>query len=154
MWDRYENMPKFESLSRKKSKSKLENHKYIKETISCDSSINIGDLHNISNKALMIPVERGYRHPGAVLGVGSSHHKAKVSKGTDARNVRDWRYYIEISPDDKNGLKKATAFNKTPKEIGVVALQKNNIIGYLNKYDFKTLLESCGYPSHLITVTC
>ena len=146
MWNRNEDLPKFEPVRLMRVKEKLRLYeRFIKETGRAD--INIGDVHDVSNKVWQIPIEKAYRHPGAVLAPGRSYHKAIVSKGQDIKKVPDklkWMYCV-IEPSEDNKLAKDTGFYFLPNETPLAALQEDNLRGRLSRADLNKLFDFCCF---------
>lgn len=144
MWDKYENLLEFEPIRQIRAKGDLRVYNNLKKAPP-EHTINTGDIHNISNKVWKIPIDKGYTHPGAVLGQGGSYHRVTVSKGTDVKNIRNSKLCYFVGPSDENKLKKPTGFDVAPKEIRMVALQTDNFRGCLSDTDLENLINLCSF---------
>ena len=144
MWNKYENLPEFEPIRQIRAKGDLRVYNNLKKAPP-KRTINTGDIHNISNKVWQIPIEKGYRHPGAVLGQGGSYHRAAVSQGTDVKNIWNMKLCYVVNPSDENNLEKTTGFSVAPREIHMVALHTDNFRGRLSDTDLENLLDLCVF---------
>lgn len=144
MWDKYENLPEFEPIRHMRTKAKLRVYNNLKK-VTAQRNISIGDIHNISNKVWQIPIEKGYTHPGAVLGQGGSYHRVTVSKGTDVKNIMNSKLCYVVSPSDENKLEKPTGFDVAHREIQMVAMQTDNFRGSLSDTDLENLLNLSSF---------
>jgi len=143
MWNKFENMPKRKELKKRKRKIEADTYKILKAKPIFN--IHDGDIYFVSNKTCNIPMYRGFNHPGIVLKHKSSR-KIIVSIGTDINNITPkWmKAYTILTPNLQNGLKKNTAFFKTPKEINKIAIKYDKYIGYICEKDLNIIVNNCG----------
>ncbi|MEN8217514.1 MAG: hypothetical protein ABFS56_14320 [Pseudomonadota bacterium] len=87
-------------------------------------------------------------HPGVCIDCDDTRRKARLCRGRDAKTLRpQYRAsYAVISPDDRNGLEKDTAFGKVPTEFKlhkVLLYYPERHIGSLDQSDFHDFLRAC-----------
>ncbi|MEI7636231.1 MAG: hypothetical protein WCJ37_02925 [Syntrophus sp. (in: bacteria)] len=106
-------------------------------SVACAFEVLEGEIYCLGNILFNIPKNKSIRHPGAVIELRD--FSARVSKGTDEKNIIKTYYrkgYIEIIPDDENGLKKPTLFSINLYEIKVKMFYHEDRVGKLSADDY------------------